>query len=208
MGLRIGNPRVTDQLVRLFNLTGKVSPELEEFVLPTVQVANLELGSPPAIQRTATFYAAQSAVSGERFVFQLAVPPGVVAVIKRMMVYGITAQPRALLARFAGTTSTLTPPATEAGSCFTDGRLHTTGQTPASKLLYNTQVSNVTGSDWALPLYLNNATWNSAAREFVPNWGWVVGSGNGEQSGYFEGTFDYPNTAISMTLEIEEFTQD
>ena len=208
MGLKIGNPRVTNQLVKLFNLTGAVSPELEEFVIPTVQVANLEMGSPPAIQRTATYYAAAGAVSGERAVFQLAVPPGVVAVIKRIMLYGITASPRALLAKFAGSTATVVTPATTAGSCFTDGRLAGTGQEPASRLLYNTQVSNVSNADWALPLYLNAPTWNSGAREFVPKWGWVVGSGNTTDSGFWEATFDLVNTAITMTLEIEEFTQD
>ena len=208
MGIRIGNPRVTEQLVRLFNLKGAVSPELEEFVIPTVQVANLDMGSPPPLQRTATYYASQAAVVGERAVFQLAVPPGVVAVIKRIMLFGITAQPRSLLARFVGTTPTVTTPATTAGSCFTDGRLHSTGVQPSSVLYYNTQVSNVANADWALPLYLNNATWNSAAREFIPDWGWVVGSGNRDDSGYWEATFDIVNTAIAMTLEIEEFIQD
>ena len=208
MTMRIGNPRVSEQLVRAFNLTGAVSPELDELVVPTVQVANLEMGAPPAIQRTATYYAAQAAVAGERFVFQLAVPPGVIAVIKRIMLYGITTQPRPLLARFAGKTSTITTPATTAGSCFTDGRLAQTGAQPSSKLFYNTQVANVAGSDWSLPLYLNNATWNSAAREFIPKWGWVVGSGNSVDSGYWEGTFDYVNTTMAMTLETEEFQQD
>jgi hypothetical protein len=206
--MRIGNPRVSEQLVRAFNLTGAVSPELDELVVPTVQVANLEMGAPPAVQRTCTYYLSQGAVSGERFVFQLAVPPGVITVIKRMMVYGITATPRVLLARFAGKTSTITTPATTAGSCFTDGRLSQTGAQPSSKLFFNTQVSNVANSDWALPLYLNNPTWNSAAREFVPHWGWVVGSGNSTDSGYFEGTYDLTNTSISMTLETEEFQQD
>lgn len=208
MGIRIGNPRVTDQLVKLFNLTGSLAPELEEFVIPTVQVANLDMGSPPAIQRTATFYAGQGAVSGERFVFQLAVPPGIIAVIKRIMFYGITATPRALLAKFAGSTSGITTPATTAGKCFTDGRLAGSGASPSSNLYYNTQVDNIAGSDWGLPLYLNTGTWNSGAREFIPTWGWVVGSGNTTESGYFEGTFDLANAAMSMTLEIEEFIQD
>jgi hypothetical protein len=144
-------------------------------------------------------------VGGERAVFQLAVPPGTIAVIKRLILYGITASPRALLAKFAGSTSTITTPATTAGSCFTDGRLANTGVEPSSKLYYNTQVSNVTNADWALPLYLNEPNWNSAAREFVPNWGWVVGSGNTTQSGFWEATFDLVNTAMTMTLEIEEF---
>lgn len=208
MGVRIGNPRVSENLVRLFNLTGSVSPELEEFIIPTVQVANLDMGSPPPVQRTATFYAGQEAVSGERFVFQLAVPPGVIAVIKRIMFYGITASPRALLAKFAGSTSGITTPATTAGSCFTDGRLAGAGATPSSKLYYNTQVSNISGSDWGLPLYVNTGTWASGAREFIPQWGWVVGSGNSTESGYFEGTFDLANSAMSMTLEIEEFVHD
>jgi len=208
MAIRIGNPRVSEQLVRAFNLTGSVSPELDDLVVPTVQVANLEMGAPPAVQRTATYYAAQSAVASKRFVFQLVVPPGVITVIKRMMVYGITASPRAILARFSGKTSTITQPATTAGSCFTDGRLAQTGAEPSSKLYYNTQTSNVANSDWALPLYLNEPNWNSAAREFIPHWGWVVGSGNSRDSGYFEGTFDLVNTGISMTLETEEFQQD
>lgn len=208
MALRIGNPRVSENLVRAFNLTGPVSPELDELVVPTVQVANLEMGAPPAIQRTATFYAPGLAVSGERFVFQLAVPPGVIAVVKRIMLYGLTASPRALLARFVGKTSTITTPATTAGSCFTDGRLAQTGAEPSSKLSFNTQVSNIANSDWALPLYQNIVTWNSGAREFIPHWGWVVGSGNSVDSGYWEGTFDLVNTAITMTLEIEEFQQD
>jgi len=208
MAIRIGNPRVSEQLVRAFNLTGNVSPELDDLVVPTVQVANLEMGAPPAVQRTATFYAAMGAVAGERFVFQLAVPPGVIAVIKRLILYGSPGAPRALLAKFSGKTSGITTPATTAGSCFTDGRLAGTGAEPSSKLYYNTQVSNITGSDWALPLYLNIPTWDSGAREFIPHWGWVVGSGNTTDSGYFEGTFDYVNSAMHMTLEIEEFVQD
>jgi len=212
MALRIGNPRVSEQLVRAFNLVGQVSPELDSLVMPTVQIANLDMGAPPAVQRTATFYAAQSAVAGERFVFQLAVPPGVIAVIKRMMLYGSPSSPRALLAKFSGKTSSITTPATTAGSCFTDGRLAGAGHEPSSKLFYNTQTSNIANSDWALPLYLNIVSngpgWEVGAREFIPHWGWVVGSGNEQDHGYFEGTFDYVNTAMHMTLEIEEFQQD
>ena len=208
MALRIGNPRVSENLVRAFNLTGPVSPELDDLVVPTVQVAKLEMGAPPAIQRTATFYAPGAKVAGERFVFQLAVPAGTIAVVKRIMLYGITSSPRALLARFVGKTSTITTPSTTAGACFTDGRLAQTGAQPSSKLYFDTQVSNIANSDWALPLYLNNATWNSAAREFIPHWGWVVGSGNTNDSAFLEGTFDFVNTAITMTLEIEEFQQD
>ena len=205
MTLEIQNARASQVLTDAFDLKGRVRPELEEFIVPTAQIADLSAGLPPAVQRTATYYVAQAAVSGQRFVFQLAVPPGVITVVKRMMLYGITASPRPLLAKFAGNTSGITTPATTAGSCFTDGRLAQTGAQPSSKLYYNTQVSNIAGSDWALPLYLNNATWNSAAREFEPKWGWVVGSGNNEQYGYFEGTFDLVNTAMAMTLETEEF---
>ena len=164
--------------------------------------------APPAIQRTATFYASQGAVAGERFVFQLAVPPGVISVVKRIMLYGVTSSPRPLFARFVGSTSTITTPATEAGSCFTDGRLAQTGAQPSSKLFFNTQVANIANADWALPLYLNTGTWNSGAREFLPTWGWVVGSGNTSDSAFLEGTFDLVNMAMALTLEIEEFVQD
>lgn len=205
MTLEIQNPRAGQALTDAFDLRGRVRPELEEFIVPVVTVGSLDMGLPPAVQRSVTYYAAQSAVAGKRFVFQLAVPPGVITVIKRLLLFGITSSPRPLLARFAGGTSGITTPATTAGSCFTDGRLAQTGVEPSSKLYYNTQTDNISGSDWALPLYLNNATWNSGAREFVPNGGWVVGSGNTQEPGYFEGTFDFVNTAIHMTLETEEF---
>lgn len=205
MTWEIQNPRAGQTLTQAFDLKGRVRPELEEFIVPVVQVASLDMGAPPAIQRTCTYYATQDAVAGQRFAFQLAVPPGTISVIKRIMLYGLPAAPRVLFARFAGATATLSTPGTVAGSCFTDGRLAQTGVQPSSTLHSGTRVSNVADADWALPLYLNEVTWNSAAREFIPNWGWVVGSGNTEDSGFLEGTFDYVNTAIAMTLETEEF---
>lgn len=205
MTWEIQNPRAGQTLTQAFDLKGRVRPELEEFIVPVVQVGALDMGSPPAIQRTCTYYAAHAAVSGRRFVFQLFVPPGTICVIKRIMVYGIVSAPRALLARFSGKTSSISTPLSTAGSCFTDGRLAQTGAEPSSKLFYGDRVSNIADSDWALPLYLNMVTWDSGAREFSPNWGWIVGSGNTEDSGYLEGTFDDTDTAITMTLETEEF---
>lgn len=205
MTFEIQNPRAGQTLTEAFDLRGRVRPELEEYIVPVVTVGSLDMGLPPAIQRTVTYYAAQGAVSGERFVFQLAVPPGIIAVIKRMILYGRIGDGRALLCKFAGATSGITTPATTAGSCFTDGRLAQSGVEPSSKLYYNTQVSNISGSDWALPLYHNMVTWDTGVREFEPKWGWVVGSGNTTEPGFFEGTFDIANAAMHLVLETEEF---
>jgi len=209
MSFRIGNPRVSEQLTRAFNLTGSVSPELDELVVPTVQVADISQSSPPGIQRTATSYFSQPAVGGQRACFQMIVPGGTLAVIKRVSFFASDslAAADAWFLLFSAESAALGKPASQATMSFTDGRLQQTGVVPSAQVWFGTKVSTLS-ADWALPMFYVDAALGSASAEYVPSAGWVVGSGKAGVSSYLEGAFDAVNEPQACVIEWEEFQQD
>ncbi len=205
MTYEIQNSRASAALTDAFDLKGRVRPELEEFIVPVVSVGDLAAGSPPAIQRTATAYFSQIAVSGQRACFQFIVPGGTVAVIKRVQFYGIVSATDAWFLLFSAASAALGKPANQATMSFTDGRLQQTGVEPSCQLWSGTKVSTL-NADWAIPQFAPiDATYSSAECVYQPTSGWVVGSGKLGVSSYLEGAFDGTNMAQAGVLEWEEF---
>jgi hypothetical protein len=208
MSFRIGNPRVTEQLTRAFNLTGNVSPELDELVVPTVQIADLQMGAPPALQRTATCYFSEAANITQRTCFQFICPPGTLAVIKRVSFFtNSLSAPRSWFLIFSGNSPLLGKPTNQADMKFTDGRLERSGVVPSCQVWFGRKTSTL-NAVWALPQNLIDATYGSAECVYEPTAGWVVGSGVAGESSYLEGAFDHVNTHQSGVIEWEEFQQD
>ena len=204
MPLEIQNPRAGQALTDAFDLRGRVRPELEEYIVPVVSIGDLSAGSPPAVQRTATAYFSQDAVSGQRCCVQFIVPGGTLAVIKRVSFYGVVTATDAWFILFSAASAALGKPASEANSSFTDGRLQQTGVIPSCQLWFGTKVSTL-NADWALPLFMTDQTYGSAQAVYEPTGGWVVGSGAPGVSSYLEGAFDGTNMAQACVLEWEEF---
>ena len=204
MTLEIQNARASQVLTDAFDLKGRVRPELEEFIVPTVTVADLSTGAPPPVQRTSSAYFSQDAVSGQRCCFQFIVPGGTLAVIKRVSFYGVVTATDAWFILFSAASAALGKPATQANASFTDGRLQQTGVIPSAQLWYGTKVSPL-NADWALPLFMTDQTYGSAEAVYEPTGGWVVGSGAPGVSSYLEAAFDGTNMAQACVLEWEEF---
>jgi len=209
MAFRIGNPRVSEQLVRAFNLTGAVSPELDEVIVPTVQIANLEMGAPPAVQRTASAYWSQAAVAGQHACWQLSCPGGTIAVIKRMAFFSTAVSaPDAWFVVLPGSTLDGGISANVAEKAFTDGRLQESGVEPSCIVTFGTRLSNVSVTNWAIPMFLPDASTNAAEACFEPDWGWIIGSGKSGVTSYLEASFDGVNMPQAGVIEWEEFQQD
>ena len=204
MTLEIQTPRAGQALTDAFDLKGRVRPELEEYVVPVVNVADLSAGAPPAIQRTATAYFSKDAISGQRACFQFIVPGGTLAVIKRISFYGVVTATDAWFILFSAASAALGKPASQATSSFTDGRLQQTGVVPSSQLWFGSKVSTL-NADWALPLFMTDQTYGTSEAVYEPTGGWVVGSGVDGVSSYLEGAFDGTNMDQSCVLEWEEF---
>jgi len=206
MTLEIQNPRAGAALTDAFDLKGRVRPELEEFIVPTVTVADVSQSSPPGIQRTATAYFSQAAVGGQRACFQMIVPGGTLARIRRVSFFSADSlsQPDAWFLLFSAETAALGKPAVQATSSFTDGRLQQTGVVPSAQVWFGTKVSTLS-ADWALPLFYQDQTTGASSNSYEPTAGWVVGSGVAGVASYLEGAFDEVNEAQTAVLEWEEF---
>ena len=206
MTLEIQNPRAGQALTDAFDLKGRVRPELEEYVVPVCNVADLTAGAPPAVQRTATAYFSQAAVGGQRACFQMIVPGGTLARIRRVSFFSADslAQPDAWFLLFSAQSAALGKPASQANTSFTDGRLQQTGVVPSAQVWFGTKVSTLT-ADWALPLFYQDQTTGASSNSYEPTAGWVVGSGVAGVSSYLEGAFDEVNEAQTVVIEWEEF---
>lgn len=206
MTLEIQNPRAGAALTDAFDLKGRVRVELEEFIVPTVIVADVSASSPPGVQRTVSAYWSKDAVAGQRACFQLSCPGGTLAVIKRLSFFStaVTA-PDAWFIVLPGSTIDGGISAEVAVKAFTDGRLQETGVEPSCVVTFGTRVSNVSAADWAIPLFLPDATTGAAEAVFEPSWGWVIGSGKAGVTSYLEGSFDGVNMPMTGVIEWEEY---
>jgi hypothetical protein len=205
MTLEIQNPRAGAALTDAFDLKGRVRPELEEFIVPTVLVADVSASAPPAVQRTATCYFSEAAVAGQRTCFQFICPPGTLAVIKRVSFFtNSLSAARSWFLIFSGNSPLLGKPTNQADMKFTDGRLERTGVVPSCQLWFGRKVSTLTAV-WALPQNYVDASLGSAECVYEPKAGWIVGSGVAGESSYLEGAFDLVNTHQSGVVEWEEF---
>lgn len=198
MGLRIQRPFIAAAVQRLFGLTGRIQLQLEPFVLSTVQLADLSLGSEPPVRRHAAAQFTQGAVALERTVFRLEVPPSIVAVITNL-----SCRPGA-----AATSLNMAPTSTissadlggVAARAFTEGRLQFPDlQGPAASLVFGTRVAALAGPVWFK--VVNPVPDRS---DFTPV-GWIVGSGIPDQFGFMEFAVNALNDQMVVNMEWDEY---
>jgi hypothetical protein len=137
------------------------------------------------------------------------VPGGTIAVIKRVSFFcnaGLGAADAWFLL-FSAASAALGKPANQATMSYTDGRLQETGVIPSAQVWFGTKVSTL-NADWALPMFYVDAALGSASAEYVPDAGWIVGSGKAGVSSYLEGAFDAVNEPQACVIEWEEFQQE
>lgn len=195
MAKQIQNPTVGDVLRQAFDIKGRVSPLLEEFVVPTVLIGDLGRGAPPAFIRHAVARFSQGAVVGQRAVWRFEMPGGMIAVMRRFWYRPVGSN--GSIVTFFG--SSIAPPAGTATKVFTDGRL--AGQNnPAGVLTFGTQVGNLATNQFVI-----NAVQDPDAFAFEPPAGWVVGSGIAGQFGFLEQNFSVDNIGIDVVMEWDEY---
>ena len=197
MGIRIQRPNITAALQRLFRLTGNPQFELEPFVIGTVKLADLSVGSEPAVRRHVVSKFVQAPQSGERCLWRIEVPPSVICVVTDLSVKpgsGSTNVFMAPTSEIASADLDLT-----AAASFTDGRLQFPSlQEPAVSVVHGTRVTEVPGvwqlSAVAIP---DTAVWKPT--------GWIIGSGTLDQFGFMEFGVSGGNQTITVTLEWDEY---
>jgi len=195
MAQPIQTPLVGSALQRLFGLQGRVRPSLEEFIVPTVQVANLDDGSPPNVSRTASSFGSQAAVAGEFGTFRLEVPPGTIAEV--LAVY--LPVPSATFNLRIATTDAPAALANTGSKRFWDGRLNFENQLPAGVLTFGTQVAALTTVIGLIPVTtVENTIW-------TPPRGLIVGSGKQGQFGFFMIQNATANQALIATIVWREY---
>lgn len=191
MAQPIQTPGVGAALQRLFRLQGRVRPSLEEFVIPTVQVADLSQGSVPPVRRHAVSFFNQPGVAGQSATWRLEVPPSVLARIDRIYVTPAAAGPM-----FANFGSTIAVPAGNAANEFSDARVRANGELPAGLVTFGTQVAILAGT-WRVDVAANEVT------EIRPR-AWLIG-GLFDAFDFLEMQFFQANTAVTVAMEWEEY---
>lgn len=198
----IQDPSVGVTLQNLFNLQGRVRPSLEEFVVPTVQIADLSGYARPPVTRRATCLINQNPVAGERFVMRFEAIPGTICVLRRIRVAPSTQGNFSW--QFVGNAATLGALGTTAVKSFADGRLLTGNpsglQRPSGVLTTGTQVGGL-----ATPQGQAIAPVTGLVLD-IPDPGWVVGTGNPSLFGFFEAQIATVNITVVGSMEWDEYS--
>lgn len=192
---KIQRPDAGTLLTEHFRLTSRVSPQLEEFIIPTAQVSDLSIGATPPTCRSGAMQFSNSPVVGERSVWRFESPPGVICKIKRFWCLNVDVDGD-LTAHFGSSLAVV--PTVAATSRFTDGRL--TGlEPPAGLVLHDTQVGLLAAFEWRrfIPL-LTDIT-------IEPN-NWVAGTGRRGEFGFIEFLLTGVASSVNVSMEWDEFT--
>jgi len=190
---RIQTPQVGQLLQRLFKITGRYRPSLEEFIVPTVQIADLGQGSPPPIIRSATSFFSQAAVVGERATFRLECPPTTLLTLDSML---FTAGSSSSIEIFLG--SSVPAPATPATTRFTDGRILQANENTAGKVNFGTQAAGLAAFHFRQALL-------SGVPTLIKPLNWIVGSGVPVQFGFIDFQFGPLNVSFEAILQWTEY---
>lgn len=193
MGLKIQRPFIAEALQRLFRLTGSIQMQLEPFVVGTVQLADLSLGSEPPISRAANASFFQAAVVGEVPVWRLEIPGSAIMHVKSIELLSATSSK--VFALFG---STIPPPAATAVKSMVDGRLLAESQLAAGVLTFGTQVANLNPIQWRGLIVAD------VPRVFRPN-AWIVGTGEPDVFGFLEMQLNVPNIGVDVNVEWDEY---
>lgn len=198
MAADIQNPEISRILSECLGLQGRVSPGLEEFVVPTFQVADARLSSYICKSRSATAQLYQAAVVGQRPTAVLTAPPGVVAMITHIWAFSAVDAP--LNMTFSQNNAALGSVATKS---YTDQRLITAGETPGCQLTYGTQVAAITPVQWQHRMQEQVAGQGATLNHDPVNW--VVG-GDTNQSRSISFQAGTTNQSFLLTVEWVEYT--
>lgn len=193
MPARVNNPYAADALRREYTVLGdRINLQVDDVVVPVAIVADLSAGASgiPLVRRAyATFY--QAAVAAQYCTFRLEVPPGVVAVVHRILVRNTTSNWGK--AHFG---STVTVPANTAEKQYMDGRLREqAGLTPQGVLTFGTQVAILAGPY----AHFQISAWPGIATPVE----WLIGRDDGQYD-FLEFQAPIVNEACGCSIEWDE----
>lgn len=195
MGIPINNPVVSTLLQRAFGIQGRLRPQLEESIVPTVSLGDLSEGSEPPITRHVSVFGAIGLEVNERPIWRLEVPGNVIAVLTRLNFRAATAQD--VLVHWGASLSAGAFPGTMTTTGYTDERLQSDqggAQIPAAVVLTGTQVATIASE---ARIRINPPPDD---KDFFPK-GWVCGTGRPGQFGFIE--FSASVIAQSFFIEME-----
>lgn len=174
MPVKIQSPDVARRIAEFFGIRGKYLPEVEEFVIPTLQIGDLSVAGVPPVGRHASVAFDVAAHATQKWTFRL-YAEGLLCVITDFRLIPVAGGGAHVRASFAGgpAPAPLTPGFID--HRITDGQLFP-AQVPGAIVGASTQASNI-----------NPIIWRSALADLVDNHyqpkGWVIGSdkqgGNG-----------------------------
>lgn len=151
MSTTIQSPVPAELLSHAFQLQGRQRLQLEDYIVPTIQVGNLDCGFAPAKCRSAMARIVQAAVAAEFAVFRLQADEGVL-----LEVVEIIAQPASTGALEIDLEQSITGATTEGtGKAFTDQRVELGGPgpggQPAGRIFRGTQAGGISG-EYGIPM--------------------------------------------------------
>lgn len=199
MAFKIQTPSVGRILAEALGLKGRIDPELEKFIIPTIQLANAELSGFVCTSRSCTSTGSGAAVAAEFPTLQFIVPPGVLALITRLDANTNGAGETSLRASFAQNALAL---GTAGLNAFTDQRLIQQNQTPSCNLTSGSQAAAISPIEWNGRLSIGAATAPTYEGRPVA---WVIGSGVADATRSLGFQSSGLNEVLRLTLEWVEF---
>jgi hypothetical protein len=177
MALQINNPFVGAALQELFRLQGRVQPQLDQFIVPTVQVADLSVAASPPVIRSCVSANSIAAVVGQAPSIIFNVPGGVLAIIKSLR---FQVQATTNFQVNVGNSS-LSGPATASARTFMDGRINRS-QEPVCTMVVGTQAAQMPSFEYRCRVVANTEL------VIVPS-RWVLGRGTATDDDIIEFQF-------------------
>ena len=200
MALPIQRPEIGAALQKLLGLQGRVQPKLDEFVIPTISVGALDLGSAPPVVRKAVVSINESAVALQRFVGRFEAVPGTICVLRKINLFS-SAGAANFSCRFPGNATTVGPFANLRTSAFTDGRLLAGSgggaQGPSGRVTTGTQAATLGAMTFQVRIPADGLSYD------IPGNGWVIG--NGLIEGFMDFQIALDNSTIQGSIEWDEY---
>lgn len=185
---------IATRLQKLLSIQGRLAPDLEEFIIATIQVADLSQGGIPPVSRRAAVQFLEAAVVGELTAWRFEMPGSTLAIVRYLEV--MPAADDLLQIHFG---SEMTPPANQSVPVFIDGRIrHGTGENPAGVVFSGTQIGGLT-----TPQEFQRVDADPSTRIVDP--GWIIGSGLPEAFDFLEFSLSTPNQGTRVTMEWDEY---
>lgn len=153
MPLPVQNARISKQIHDAYNVVGRFRAQVDEVVVPVCLIDDLTRGAGGyAETRRASASFLQGAVALEQGLGRFETPPGILAVIRQVVVRSSASTG---MAAFFG--SSIAAPASTAPKAYIDGRLRSRGETPAGVLTFDTAVAGLAVVHWIMPVSASNA---------------------------------------------------